>query len=74
MKNVLGWSEEQIEENFRCLIKDKQYVAVANYFSDLVSPDNPPVDIKSPITLKSDVDRKEKALTSGPSNGNDEEQ
>lgn len=65
MKNVLGWTDEQINENFMSLIKDKQMVAVADYFADQVSDENPPVDIKSPVRLKKAVDKEEAAFTSG---------
>ena len=60
MKNVLGWSDEQIRENFIGLMKDKQMIAVADYFGELVGPDNPPVDFKSPIRLKKDLEDAEK--------------
>ena len=63
MKNVLGWSDEQIKENFMSLIKDKQITAIADYFADKVSADNPPVDFKSPIRLKNDVDEKDKIFS-----------
>jgi hypothetical protein len=39
-------------------------VAVADYFADLVSAENPPVDFKSPIRLKNEVDQKENVFTS----------
>lgn len=80
MKNVLGWSDEEIKENFMSLIKDKQMVAVADYYADKISDDNAPVDFKSPIKLKSDVDKEEKVFTGdagssdeGESSGGDEE-
>lgn len=69
MKNVLGWTDEQINENFMSLIKDKQMVAVADYFADQVSDENPPVDIKSPVRLKKAVDKEEAAFTSGATTG-----
>lgn len=62
MKNILGWSDDQIKENFMALIKDKQMVAVADYFAEKISDENAPVDFKSPIKLKSDVEKKEKIL------------
>ena len=64
MKNALGMTEKEIEENFNMLIKEKQLVAVADYFADQISPENPPAEIKSPIKLKSDVDS-EYAIHSG---------
>ena len=62
MKNVLGWSDEQINENFVGLIKDKQLVAVADYFGEQISEENPPVDYKSPIRLKKDLEKTEKVF------------
>lgn len=63
MKNVLGWTDDQIKENFMALIKDKQMVAVADYFAEKISDENAPVDFKSPIKLKSDVEKKEKIFS-----------
>lgn len=71
MKNVLGWSDEKIKENFMSLIKDKQMVAVADYYADKISDENAPVDFKSPIKLKSDVDKEEKVFT-GDAGSSDE--
>lgn len=71
MKNVLGWSDEEIKENFMSLIKDKQMVAVADYYADKISDENAPVDFKSPIKLKSDVDKEEKVFT-GDAGSSDE--
>ena len=62
MKKYLGWTDEEVQENFNGLIEDKQRVAIADYFGELISKDNPPVDIKSPIKLKSDVDDYEKSI------------
>ena len=75
MKNVLGWSDEEIKENFMSLIKDKQMVAVADYYAEKISDDNSPVDIKSPIRLKSDVDAQDKIISGGetPSSGGSDE-
>lgn len=44
------------------LIKDKQMVAIADYFAEKISDENAPVDFKSPIKLKGDVEKKEKIL------------
>lgn len=63
MKKFLGWTDEQIDENFLGLMKDKQLVAVADYFSDQVNEENPPVDYKSPIRLKKDVEKVENVFS-----------
>lgn len=62
MKKYLGWTDEDIKENFEALIADKQRVAIADYFGELVSAENPPVDYKSPIKLKNDVEEVEKTF------------
>ena len=64
MKDVLGWSDEKIDENFKSLIADAQKTAIAEYFGELVSKDNPPVEYKSPIKLKSDLEAEQKVLSS----------
>jgi len=55
MKKYLGYTDQDIEDNFNSLIKEKQLVAIADYFAELITPDNPPVGYKSPIKLKSDI-------------------
>lgn len=59
MKKYLGWTDEEIKENDLAIIKDKQIAAIADYFADMISEDNPPVEYKSPIKLKKDVEKKE---------------
>lgn len=49
------------------MIKEKQLIAIADYFAEQISPDNPPVDFKSPIKLKSDIDEMQKSFTGGSS-------
>jgi len=63
MKNVLGWTETQIKENYMDLVFDKQWAAVADMMGERISEENPPVDIKSPMRLKKDVEAEEKAFT-----------
>lgn len=63
MKKYLGWSDEEIKENYTSLILDKQWTAVADMMSERISEENPPVDIKSPMRLKKDVDDLEKNFT-----------
>lgn len=60
MEKYLGWTEDDIKKNFEKLIKEKQLIATAEYFGELVSAENPPVDIKSPIRLKNDVEAEQK--------------
>lgn len=69
MKKYLGWTDEEIKENDMAIIKDKQIAAIADYFSEMITDDNPPIDYKSPIKLKKDIEKKE-SINSG--NDNDE--
>lgn len=64
MKKALGMTDKEIEENFESLRLEKQLVATADYFAELISAENPPVGIKSPLKLKSDADL-EQAIASG---------
>ena len=73
MKNVLGWSDAKIKENFMSLIKDKQITAIADYFAEKVSDDNPPVDFKSPIRLKNDIDKMDKIFSGENGSSQNEE-
>ena len=56
MKKALGMTDKEIEENFASLRLEKQLVAVSDMFAEMVSAENPPVGIKSPLKLKSDAD------------------
>ena len=71
MKKYLGWTDDDIQKNFEMLIKEKQLVAVAEMFAEKVTAENPPVDFKSPLRLKSDVQAEQKAA--GAAEGNAEE-
>ncbi len=51
MKKILKMSDEEVDENFRMLIKEKQYIAMTDYFGDLVSDEHYPLDYTSPIRL-----------------------
>ena len=64
MKKFLGWSDDEIKENYMSLILDKQWTATADMMGERISEENPPVDIKSPMKLKKDVDELEKVFTS----------
>lgn len=59
MKKYLGFTDKDVEENYTMLIKEKQMTAVGDYFADSITADNPPVDFKSPIRRKSDVQEEE---------------
>ena len=71
MKKYLGWTDDDIQKNFEMLIKEKQLVAVAEMFAEKVTAENPPIDFKSPLRLKSDVQAEQKAA--GAAEGNAEE-
>lgn len=60
MKKYLGFTDAEVEENFRMLAKEKQLVAIADWLADKISDENPPVGYQSPIKLKSDLDAEEK--------------
>lgn len=62
MKNVLGWTDTQVKDNYMSLIFDKQWTAVADMMGERITEDNPPVDIKSPMRLKKDVEVDEKVF------------
>jgi len=47
-------TDEEVEDNFRNLILEGQYGQLVEYFKDKISEDNPPLDFKSPLRLKSD--------------------
>jgi hypothetical protein len=51
MKKILRMTDDEIEDNFRNLIKEKQLVALADYFADKISDDHKPLDYKSPLRL-----------------------
>lgn len=73
MKKALGMTDAEIEENFNTLIELKQRVAIADYFAEQVSAENPPVNIKSPIRLKNDALADEKSNVGEDSENGDEE-
>ena len=75
MKKCLGWTDADIKQNFEELIKDKQMISIAEYFGEQISEDNPPVDFKSPIRLKKDIEAVEETFspTSSTNKGADGE-
>jgi len=72
MKKYLGWTDKDVEENYRNIIKEKQMTAVGDFFADRVSEENPPVDFRSPIRLKKDVDAQEKINSGIPAEKKEE--
>ena len=68
-KKYLGWSDRDVEENYKSIIKEKQMTAVGDFFADQISEENPPVDFRSPVRLKKDVDAEEKANSGIPTGG-----
>lgn len=66
LKKYLGWTDAEIEENYMDMIKDKQMIAVGDFFGEQISEENPPVDFKSPIRLKKDVEAEEKINHAAP--------
>lgn len=65
MKKYFGWTDDDIKKNFNDMIKDKQMTAIAEYMGELVSAENPPVDIKSPFRLKTDVEKEQAVDANG---------
>lgn len=60
MKKYLGFTDEEVDENFKMLAKEKQLVAIADWLADKISDENPPVGYESPIKLKKDLEAEEK--------------
>ena len=58
MKKILKMTDDEIEQNFINLIKEKQLVAVADYYADKISDENKPLDYKSPLRLSGDEPEK----------------
>lgn len=76
MKKYLGFTDEEVDENFKMLAKEKQLVAIADWLADKISDDNPPVGYESPIKLKKDLEAEEKingaSSPTGASSGGEE--
>lgn len=60
MKKYLGFTDAEVDENFKMLAKEKQLVAIADWLANKISDDNPPVGYESPIKLKKDLEAEEK--------------
>lgn len=74
MKKLLGMSDAEIEQNFNNIIKEKQLISLADYFSEQISEDNPPVDYKSQIRLKNDLKAEQPKSDEGSSEGSEDEE
>ena len=61
VKKYLGWTDEDVKDNFEMLIKEKQLIGVAEYFAEQVNDENVPIDFKSPIRLKSTIEAEQKS-------------
>jgi uncharacterized membrane protein YgcG len=69
MKSILKMSDEEIDENFKMLIKEKQLVALADYFADKISDDHKPLDYKSPLRLAGEQNGEGEDSEGGDSSG-----
>ena len=59
MKKILKMTDEEIDQNFLNLIKEKQLVALADYYADKIGDDNRPLDFKSPLRLSGEEENQE---------------
>ena len=59
MKKIFKWTDEEINDNFMQLIKEKQLVALADYYADKIGDDNKPLDFKSPLRLSGEENENE---------------
>ena len=66
MKKYLGWTDQDVADNYMNIIREKQMTAVGDFFADQISEENPPIDFKSPVRLKKDVDAEEKVNSNVP--------
>jgi len=69
MRKILKMTDDEIDENFRALIKEKQLVALADYFADKISDENKPLDYKSPIRLSGEEGDSDSGETGDGSDG-----
>ena len=70
MKKILKMTDEEIDQNFLNLIKEKQLVALADYYADKIGDDNKPLDFKSPLRLSGEEGKEDE--TSGEESGEEE--
>ena len=73
MKKILRMTDDEIEDNFRNLIKEKQLVALADYFADKISDDHKPLDYKSPLRLAGEGENGDSEENKSSESGTSEE-
>lgn len=69
MKKILKMTDEEIDQNFLNLIKEKQLVALAEYYADKIGDDNRPLDFKSPLRLSGEENENENEEGGGEESG-----
>jgi hypothetical protein len=74
MKKILKMTDDEIDENFHALIKEKQLVALADYFADKISDENKPLDYKSPIRLSGEDGNPDEGGSDGVSDSGGQEE
>lgn len=76
MKKFLGYTDADIEENFRSLIEEKQRTQLADWYAEKINSEGPAV-IDSPLAVKglkntADVDADTKSEDNDEDTGSDE--
>lgn len=69
MKKILKMTDEEIDQNFMNLIKEKQLVALADYYADKIGDDNKPLDFKSPLRLSGEEEEQNQKQEGGEEGG-----
>lgn len=72
MKKILGMSDDEIQQNFRMLIKEKQLTALGDYYADQLTSEGPEI-FDSPIAIKGKTNDKLPALDGNDSSEDSEE-
>ena len=74
MKQILGMTDDEIEENFKALIKEKQWVQLADYYAEMINTEGPATfDSPIPIKGKEVKNPNEQDLKNTKDEGDDEE-
>lgn len=72
MKKILGYTDNDVEENFRNLAKEKCLTELAEYWSGKVNSEGPAGEYdKPPIPIKGISDKEEEAAEGGDEEGGD---